>query len=186
MAPLLYQPTSKTAIGVFESNGSDDIFQIVGPGGAVQSHMLANGYMDPATSLSTSAVTLSSAQLKALHTTPVQLVAAPGANLAIIPVQFALVFNYVAPQYSNTGSDGSIYFGWGSTVAAVTTNYAIQPSYAMIEAASSQISTDAFSVSAQALANVVNQPLSLAMLDTFTTGNGTLKVGIAYYTVSIL
>ena len=179
--PLISQPTKNVAIGVYENNGENDIFQIIGPDGAVQTHMNADGTIDPPTYPQTSVTVISSAQLKALNTTPVVLVPSPGPGLIIVPVSISFVFQYVAPTYSNTGSDGDLYVGYGLTAASVTTNFLLNFTYSgLVESASSQMQIVPFSNASIALNVSANQPLSLGILDTLTTGAGKLQVDLAY------
>lgn len=61
-------------------------------------------------------VTLTSAQVKALKATPIELVAAPGVNLAIVPVAINIVCNYGGTNvFTETADDFSIEYVGSST-----------------------------------------------------------------------
>lgn len=58
---------------------------------------------------------ITSAQVKALHGTPVQLIASPGANKMIVPVVVELIFNYAGTNAFTNG--GTVGLFWGTTPA---------------------------------------------------------------------
>lgn len=179
--PIVSQPTINAAMGVFESNNSDDIFQVKKQDGSIQMHMNFDGSIDPPIFTQSAVVVLTPAQLKALHTTSVQLIPAPGPNLYISPISVSLAFKYISPEYTETGSDGDLYFGFGNTVSLITTNNMVEFGYAgIVIATSSQVQVVPVNSSAIALSTVLNQPFGIAMLDTLATGNGTLAVTVAY------
>ena len=62
----------------------------------------------------TEKISLSSAQLNALYTTPVQLIAAPGSGFTLIPVSIMLTFNYVSTTQSGKLK---FYVGYGTVTA---------------------------------------------------------------------
>lgn len=53
--------------------------------------------------------TLTSAQLLAIHTTPVQVVAAPGAGKMILPLQLMLNYTFVTTAYTDGGGNLTVY-----------------------------------------------------------------------------
>ncbi len=61
--------------------------------------------------------TLTSAQIKALHGTPIQAVAAPGSGKIIIPVSWIGKFNYGGTNVFVAGAAQQIQFFYGTTVA---------------------------------------------------------------------
>lgn len=186
--PLTTAPSTKTLIGTFEQQGNADVFQVLGEGGSVVAGMnnagvIYNTVGNFVVSVApiVAAVMLPSAQLLALHATPVVLVPAPGAGLVIVPVSISFIFQYVAPTYQNSGSDANIYIGYGTTGSSISTNDVAAFSYSgLIEGTSSQLQSLALGTSAIALSTATNQPLSIGILDTLTTGAGKLQVDIAY------
>lgn len=55
-------------------------------------------------------ITLTAAQIKALHGTPVELVPAPGAGFIILPVNFAARLHFGTIQFAN-GAPINLYLG---------------------------------------------------------------------------
>jgi len=65
-------------------------------------------------------IDLTSAQIKALNATPVTIVAAPGANLAIVPIMVSLVFNYGGTNvFTETADDLSIGYAGGAEIMEI-------------------------------------------------------------------
>lgn len=63
-------------------------------------------------------ITLTDAQIKALPTTPVEVVAAPGENRVLIPVSAMAVSEFSANDYTNVDAEATMSLGWGNTVAS--------------------------------------------------------------------
>jgi hypothetical protein len=71
-------------------------------------------------SVSCATVTLTSAQVKALKATPITLVAAPGADLAIVPVSINLVANYGGTNaFTEDADDLSIGYSGGAEIKEI-------------------------------------------------------------------
>ena len=89
-------------------------------------------------------VTLTSAQIKALHATPITLVAAPGANKVILPIQISAKFTYGGSNVFVAGAAQAIYAAYGATgntwqpvainsqVTASVTRYNVLPAVAAL------------------------------------------------------
>ena len=71
-------------------------------------------------------LTLTNAQIKALHGTPIQLVAAPGANKVILPISMSCKFIYGGTNVFVAGAAQSIglYYNNTTTPAIFTSNVA--------------------------------------------------------------
>lgn len=66
------------------------LYQCVGP-----------NQWEPVTVVRSMTVTLTDAQIKALPTTAIELVPAPGAGKVVVPIKFVLIFNNDAGAYGN-------------------------------------------------------------------------------------
>jgi hypothetical protein len=126
--------------------------------------------------IATAVVLVTSAQLLALHTTPVTIVPAPGAGKAILILGRGLALSFVAgaSAYVSTGSDEGLYYG-------VTSNLASGAAVAStLTGASSAIATQNGAASTNpALLN--NQPIVLyGPTANMTAGNGTATVTVIY------
>lgn len=121
-------------------------------------------------------VTLSSAQILALATTPVQIVPAQGAGTIIELIGATVVYNFNTTAYAGGGNVGFAFapnpaVRLSSQAATVFTN--------------ASISTIAFFPGASGiptLSSVTNQALVFSAATAFTTGNGTADVDV-WYTV---
>lgn len=123
-------------------------------------------------------VSLTSAQLLSLNTTPVQLVAAPGAGKYIVPIHMSFDYTYVSTTYTTATvqtyetSDKSGPITNNSSFLGFTTN-TIRQLYTTGAAGGGIITY------------VANQPLMIYItVADPTTGNGTAKVNIYYKIVT--
>lgn len=98
-----------------KSDGADNT--LIQPSDWNADHVLADGFalMRMAT------VTLTDAQIKALPTTPVEIIPQPGSGKTIIPLNGVITFN-ITTGYTNLGWDGiggiiSLYLNIGSILA---------------------------------------------------------------------
>ena len=123
-------------------------------------------------------VSVSSAEIKALHTTPKTLIAAPGAGKAVIVDEVIYSFT-VGTQYANGDQMTCRYNG-------DTTNVIIGPTAAQINGASSFIDT-AYPAVAQTPIVATNVVFELKLLSgtAYITGTGTLKVFIKYRIITL-
>ncbi|MCC6314211.1 MAG: DUF2190 family protein [Thermomicrobiales bacterium] len=91
------------ALAIALANGAVDTAQLA-------AEAVTTAKIDP-TVINFAEVTLTSAQVKALKATPISLVAAPGANLAIVPVAINLVVNYGGTNaFTESADDLSICY----------------------------------------------------------------------------
>ena len=190
--PLISNPTKNPVMGRFDNaGGEEDIFQILGPGGEIQTHMNADGTIDPPIYPQTQYSTVSSAQLLALHTAPVILIPAPvaangpSADLFIIPQYFTIVYN--AGSLAYTGATGGLFtFGYGTTTTEIdNTTAAFGLAIAdnnFVDLSTSQLII-AVSVSFNAIPVAAAQGMPFSMYlatDTLSSGNGTLLITTQY------
>jgi len=122
-------------------------------------------------------VNLSSANILALNATPITLVAAPGAGLAIVPLSTFGSLTFVTAQYA---SAGSVRLKYGAVVAQTLTNVT-----AATLAAASQVGwDDNGGLTGTAVASVANVALSVDASAAITTGAGTLRLTVCYLVAS--
>lgn len=130
--------------------------------------------------IQTVTVTLTSAQVLALHTTPVTVVQAPGAGLAIVPV--SAMFNYQFGGTAYTDGGGNITLAGNGTG-----NYASFASAGFWDQGSSKVKpftalTNPAVVSLAAVESAIQVGQNTANP---TLGNGLLAVTVAYYVVAV-
>jgi hypothetical protein len=124
------------------------------------------------------ATNIASAALLNLGTTPVQLVAAPGAGLVIVPLWFAGSLTFLTGAYTNAGN---LQYEWGSSGATSITTVG----GALIAAASQFASQSAGAQTTAARANYANQALNLLSSGAVAAGAGSFNVTVAYYIASV-
>lgn len=140
----------------------------------------------PGATVFSATLTLTSAQLKALHATPIQIVPAPGAGLALMPLSATAEYVFVTPAYSGV-TNAIIVIAPAATLGS--SNEPIQMMAAgFIDQTASQLSVTPAQTVAAAAADFSNTALMVANEQgsgEFTTGNGSLKITL-YYTVITL
>jgi len=129
-------------------------------------------------------VTVSTAELLALNATPKQLVAAPGANKAIIFKGAVLFLDYNSAAYDGiaSGEDLSIKYtdGSGAEVAQIETTGFLDQTADQVRFARAQSAASGNS----AITPVANAALVLHLLTAeIATGNSPLKVRVYYRVV---
>lgn len=132
---------------------------------------------------SVASVTLSSAQVLAIFTTPITVVAAPGAGLMVLPT--AALFNYTFVSTAYTDGGGSLFLYYGSNAGtAATSSMATSGFWTLTHSAATQ--STIINHSNAAVTALANQPLVLQQNTANPTlGNGTLTVTVAYAVVPI-
>lgn len=141
----------------------------------------------PGGGLQTATVTLTNAQLKALNTTAITIVAAQGAGIVIIPVMVTFKLLYGGTNafvfsgnletcYGTTANANSLYSFTASTFLTATANeYAIM----------TQSSTAQLAFSAATVENAAISVSTSAAITGNAAANNTMKVEILYYTVTL-
>jgi len=123
-------------------------------------------------------VNLSTTNLLALNATPITLVAAPGAGLAIVPLSTFGSLTFATAQYA---SAGSVRLKYGAVAAQTLTNVT-----AATLAAASQVGwDDNAGLTGTAVASIANVALSVDASAAITTGGGSLRVTVAYFVASV-
>lgn len=130
-------------------------------------------------------VTLTAAQLLALNATPVQLIPAPGAGFAVIPVYASMQYKFVTAGYGNA-ADYNLCIG---PAAATDTQCAIiQPTAGFLDQTSSQIAIAASETTApQSLyENAAIDVLLLSSSGALTGGGGSLTINLTYFVAPLM
>lgn len=129
-------------------------------------------------------ISLSSAQILALHTTPVLIVSAPGADRYLSPVQVDYVYTFVTTAYTrvNSASMFITYNGVTDSGIDIIGSVLTQANNALAKANNG---TGSFNGVNQSF--VVDKGLFVKVSSggSFTLGDGTLKVKILYHIVDI-
>lgn len=131
-------------------------------------------------------VSLTSAQLLALSTTPVQLLPAPGAGFYYWPVAYAMDYTFGGTAYSSPAHTNDCFITYGNPPASAANELVI---YAWANASSGIIEATQSCVFQGVCGNGLvtssianNAPLMFSAPNALTLGNGTLKISL-YYTI---
>lgn len=126
-------------------------------------------------------VALSSANILALQTTPITLVAAPGVGFSIVPILIVIKFFGGSNAYTDAG--GAVSFSAGSMSAALASN-AI---FLVTQSPNRRIQTFPWPGATDTAANPPsddNAPLTISKAtNNFAAGNGTATILVWYYVV---
>lgn len=139
----------------------------------------------------TTTVHFSSADILSLFATPKQVIAAPGSGKILFPTDALFVYNFVSADYSYDGGNANAQFTWvlGNSRAPFSSGH--WPNL-NLSAGSSQATYLSFVVdfaigwTSQSLADMTNQPLKVkASNQNPTGGDGTFDLTIHYSTVTL-
>lgn len=137
----------------------------------------AAGLLAAQSGVMSTTVSISSAQLLAVSTTPVTIVAAPGAGKAIVIVNGFCSLTYGTATYT-AGTANDLYYG--------TTNTTIVGSYGgCVTAAQSEVQSLNANTGAKTATAVANQPVTFGATSNFATGDGTVKISVIYYIMTL-
>lgn len=131
-------------------------------------------------------VALSSAQLLSLFSSPVPIIAAPGAGKAIIIIQVVYSLTFGTTAYTGGGT-AALRYGTDVTGLLAESSSSVAPN-AFKAAAVSTLTLDLTSIgtSARAASLVNNMPITLVQATSdFTGGDGTGSVTVDYVTVTL-
>ncbi len=132
-------------------------------------------------SVQTVKVTLSSAQIKALKATPIQIIAAPGLGKTIQVITGTSVYNYGTVDYTGGDTNG-LYLG-----PAANGNFVNQGGYwgQLFGSGHSTSYTLLMGGANDAATNISNQGLFATVPTTdWTTGDGTVTITVSYIVVN--
>jgi hypothetical protein len=130
-------------------------------------------------------VTLSSAQLLALSTTPITLLAAPGAGLYYFPQCYILENIFGTVAYSTPLSTNNCFINWGGqAINSANAPMSFDWGTSFIKATSSCLALGTCGNGFMSLSVAVNNSLVFGAPNALTLGNGTLKVTLAYSILS--
>ena len=122
-------------------------------------------------------VTITSSQLLSMNSTLVDIVAAPGAGIAILPYSVLLYYRFGTSEYL---TNLNVVLSPNNSLWNVTFNSALQGTQDRIS------SRSIFPTVSASGANIDNQPLQVQIqTGNPTAGDGTLDVYVAYYLLTL-
>ena len=135
---------------------------------------------DAGAQIETAVITVTTAEILALHTTAKTLIAAPGAGIAIIPLSASLFLDYATAAYAAiaAGDDLELRYttGAGGLLGTIeTTGFLDQTADQHREYIASGTVTP-----------TANAPLVLALAGAITTGDSPLKLVVRYRLLTLL
>jgi hypothetical protein len=154
-----------------------------------------NGVVFPDSTIQTSAaaasifkqvsVTLTSAQLLALSTTPITLVPAPGAGFYIFPTYFTMQYHFGGTAYTSPAVGNDCYFLYGNPPEVNPTNLIMLYDWAatasgIIKATASCTFIGICGEGLTPYTTVNNAPVIFTAPNALGAGNGTLTITLNY------
>jgi hypothetical protein len=124
-------------------------------------------------------VTLTSTQLKAMNTTPIQLIAAPGAGKVLVFEQMSVYYTYGTAAYAGQPNFRVHYDG------SSTTNYFINAAWTFFNRTDSYAIHYTNTASNVTFLTYTNTALQTSFSSDQTTGDGTVKLYIKYRIVTL-
>ena len=122
-------------------------------------------------------VTITSSELLSMNSTLVDIVAAPGAGIAILPYSVLLYYRFGTSEYL---TNLNVVLSPNNSLWNVTFNSALQGTQDRIS------SRSIFPTVSASGANIDNQPLQVQIqTGNPTAGDGTLDVYVAYYLITL-
>jgi hypothetical protein len=138
---------------------------------------------------SVTTVNLTSAQLLALSTTPVQLVAAPGVGQYIWAIAYVMDYTYGTVAYSSPAHTNQCFITYGNPPAAATNEITLytwaSATTGIIEATQSCLFQGVCGNGLVTRSIAANAPLMFSAPNALTLGNGTLKITLSYVTLQV-
>ena len=154
---------------------------VVNADGSINATIVGGGAAASALFPQVASVNIPSASILTLFTTPVTIVAAPGAGkmIQVLSVNYSLTF--VTTAYTVGGATVSLTYNAGAS--PVIDNQA----KSVLNAVASKMATvNATANTGTAPANVANLPVTLSTVTSNpTTGDGTFRVTVTYITVTL-
>lgn len=134
-------------------------------------------------------VTLTSAQLLALSTTPVTLIPAPGVGFYLFPQYYVMEYTFGGTAYSSPAHSNACYFTLGPP-PVTTSNEIVVYDWAsattgIIESAVSCLFYGLCGEGLVPFTIGVNAPLVFSAPAALSLGNGTLKITVNYSVVAV-
>lgn len=126
-------------------------------------------------------VRITSAQLLAISTSPVTIVAAPGAGFKILPIAASIEYNFLASAYHGLDIP-DLYYGAGTSGASMGASGVIS---AIDGSTSSDTITAPLKAQTAAKASCENLGLVFADDQNWTGGGGSLIVNLVYVIVPV-
>ena len=122
----------------------------------------------------TATISLTSAELLALNTTPVTIVPAPGSGNIVVIESIITTLDYGSTTYADSGTNTGLYYTNSSGLAIDSTLYNC------FTAAASEIKSSFAPSLLHAQSGLLNAPVVLTGSANMTTGNGAGKVTVTY------
>jgi|TARA_R100000084_G_scaffold90562_1_gene44546 N-acetylglutamate synthase/N-acetylornithine aminotransferase len=163
--------------GLAQQTAKDDLLMVVDASDTTGSAQGTSKKIEAKNVIVVESISLSSAQIQALHTTPVQLIAAPGSGYAI-QVHSILVNNTYVSTTETARRTGVI--GYGTPAAFINEQFRIDSWMRNVTASNSQYTGPGFAFTTVS----DNQPLKI-VADLAITGDFTSVLNIGYTIIKL-